>query len=218
MKEKPRGFLPGSRITRRKRPAFAMRHYVSYARSEGAGIWAAAPSSTSTWTRKGGGGANGTGPDRLRQRALPDFQSPLLLEQEARALAVATTQPRAKMAWQVNIRNAPTPTPWGNPGTPDTISYDDRHESQHQSRQFEGNWRAPPNKQKGGKDSRKRVHSENASARRQPRERHHPNTIQQIQNSNSGYDNKPSVSNRRGLRKKKKNKRSHLQRKLDATF
>ncbi|KAG0409845.1 hypothetical protein HPB47_013034 [Ixodes persulcatus] len=98
--------------------------------SERSDIDTVGQSSTSTWTRKGGGGANGTGPDRLRQRALPDFQSPLLLEQGARALAVATTQPRAKMAWQVNIRNAPTSTPWGNPGTPDTISYDDRHESQ----------------------------------------------------------------------------------------
>ncbi|KAG0426197.1 hypothetical protein HPB47_026687 [Ixodes persulcatus] len=74
----------------------------------------AAPTITSTWTRKGGGGASGIEHGRLRRRALPDFQQPLRLEQEARALAVATTQPRAKMAWQVKIRNAPTPTPWGN--------------------------------------------------------------------------------------------------------
>ncbi|KAG0426410.1 hypothetical protein HPB47_026477 [Ixodes persulcatus] len=106
----------------------------------------------------------------------------------------------------------------GNPGTPYIISYDDLHEPHHQSRQSEGNWRAPPNKQKGGKGSRKRVHSGDKSARRQARVRHHPNTIQQHRNSNSGYDNKPSVSNGRGSRKKKKNKRSHLQRKLDATF
>ncbi|KAG0413108.1 hypothetical protein HPB47_009743 [Ixodes persulcatus] len=77
-------------------------------------VTAAAPSSTSTWTRKGGGGASGIEHGRLRRRALPDFQQPLRLEQGARALAVATTQPRAKMAWQVKIRNAPTPTPWGN--------------------------------------------------------------------------------------------------------
>ncbi|KAG0443299.1 hypothetical protein HPB47_015074 [Ixodes persulcatus] len=55
--------------------------------------------------------------NRIRHTAAagpPDFQQPLQLEQEARALAVATTQPRAKMSWQVKIRNASTPTPWRN--------------------------------------------------------------------------------------------------------
>ncbi|KAG0443627.1 hypothetical protein HPB47_014702 [Ixodes persulcatus] len=63
------------------------------------------------WTRKGGGGASETEYTRLRRRALLDFQQPMRLEQRVRALVVATTQPRAKMAWQVKIRNAPTPTP-----------------------------------------------------------------------------------------------------------
>ncbi|KAG0443215.1 hypothetical protein HPB47_015171 [Ixodes persulcatus] len=72
----------------------------------------AAPNETSTWlkrTRKVSGAANGTGPDRLRQRALPDFQSPLLLKQGAQALAVAMERPRAKVVWQLEILNSPTP-------------------------------------------------------------------------------------------------------------
>ncbi|KAG0443329.1 hypothetical protein HPB47_015040 [Ixodes persulcatus] len=83
-------------------------------RAEPAGEVLAAPTSTSTWTREGGGGASGTEYVRLRRRAVPDFQQPLRLEQEARALAVATTQPRVNMAWQVKIWNASTPTPWAN--------------------------------------------------------------------------------------------------------
>ncbi|KAG0427805.1 hypothetical protein HPB47_025167 [Ixodes persulcatus] len=87
---------------------------TTVASSHDAFMRAAVPTSTLTWTRKGGGGASGTEHGRLRRRALPDFQQPLRLEQGAPALAVATTQPRAKMAWQIKIRNAPTPTPWGN--------------------------------------------------------------------------------------------------------
>ncbi|XP_040065335.1 uncharacterized protein LOC120836214 [Ixodes scapularis] len=66
----------------------------------------------------------------------------------------------------------------GNPVTPCIISYDDPHESQDQSRQSEGNWRAPRT------------------------------SIKEHRNNDGGYDNKPSVSNSRGSRKKKKRTRS----------
>lgn len=105
----------------------------------------------------------------------------------------------------------------GNPGTPYIISYDDPREPQHHGRQSEGHWQAPPNKQKGGKGSRKRMHSEKASVSTQPRKRPRHNMNHQHQNNDGGYDNKASVSSGGGSKKKKKNKKSKLVRKIEAS-
>lgn len=106
----------------------------------------------------------------------------------------------------------------GNPSTPYIISYDDPYKPPNQSRHSEGNWRAPPNKQKGGKGSRKRQHSENASASGRPKKRPRHNTNYHHQN-NDDSANMPSVSNGGGSKRKqkKKNKKSQLQRKIEAS-